>query len=82
MRLEKYFESDGQKKISVFSTRRYLYNLLFTVPLAVISIVLFNWSDIKSGIQHKIADIGFKLEVAEINGRNHTTRKELSLIHI
>ena len=78
MRLDKQFESDGIKKISVFSTRRYLHNLFFIVPLAVVSIVLVNWSDIKSSIQHKIAEVGFKLEVAEINGRNHTTHKELS----
>ena len=78
MRLDKHFESDGIKKISAFSTRRYLHNLFFIVPLAVVSIVLLNWSDIKSSIQHKIAEVGFKLEVAEINGRNHTTHKELS----
>ena len=78
MRLNNHIESDSIKTISVFSTRRYLHNLFFIVPLAVVIIVLVNWSDIKSSIQHKIAEVGFKLEVAEINGRNHTTHKELS----
>ncbi len=77
MRLDNQIENTNSDTKRVLWARKNRYNVFFIILFLTSSIVVINWSNIKSGISHQIAEIGFKLQVLEINGRNHTTHEEL-----
>ena len=54
-----------------------LFNIFFIVLFLTLSIIILNWPNTKASIIYQIAELGFKLQNVEINGRNHTTHQEL-----
>ena len=77
MRLDEQLKNKDSNTKKVFWARKYLYNVFFIVLFLTSSIFVVNWSNIRSGLSHQIAEAGFKLRVVEINGRNHITHEEL-----
>ena len=77
MRLDKQIEYKLLDKKTEFWTHKYLYNGFFLIIFLTLITVAVNWSTIRAVVLHQIAEVGFRLKVVEINGRNHTTQEEL-----
>ena len=78
MRLAKQNSPENQKTTRRMPLRGYLFSL-FTLCFTLGSCIIFiQWSNIKTGFHHQIAEAGFTLKTVKINGRNHTTHQELN----
>ena len=78
MRLAKQIAPEDKKTPRRMSLRGYLFSFLALCFILGSGIIIIQWSTIKTGFHHQIAETGFKLETVKINGRNHTTHQELN----
>ena len=78
MRLAKQIAPEDKKTPRRMSLRGYLFGFLALCFILGSGIIIIQWSTIKTGFLHQIAEAGFKLKTVTINGRNHTTRQELN----
>ena len=77
MRLVERTDIENKKLKSNLSLHRYLIIFItFTLVLGT-SMTIINWAYIKTAIEQRAAEVGFKLETVKIHGRNHTTHEEL-----
>ena len=77
MRLDKQVEYKRLDKTAESWTHKYLYNGFFLIVILTLITTTLNWSTISSVVLHQITELGFRLKVVEINGRNHTTQNDL-----
>ncbi len=77
MRLDQKIENKNVNAQIKFWPPKSLFNIFFIVLFLTLSIIILNWPYIKTSVIYQIAELGFKLQNVEINGRNHTTHQEL-----
>ena len=77
MRLAKQTAPENKKTTRRMSLSEYFFSFLVLCFILGCTIIVIQWSNIKAGFHHRIAEAGFKLETVKINGRNHTTQQDL-----
>ena len=77
MRLNKQVQNKHFDTKTKLWEPRFLYNFFFLILVIILSVCAVNWSSIKDSILFQVANIGFRLQILEVNGRNHTTHEEL-----